>query len=307
MAGKLTRASLRGDHPETPVAAQGSQKKPPPHLPAKTPRTRTVTVSKEKWPYLRKQNWDDFIPKENNVETATDFATVSSNAKDNEYYSHYYKLADLSREDCAIPLDLNQFDETQLILEEADKDMAIELNVPSEDEYNTQLAELDNNAADAAKWMQFNEQQQQYVKLEADIHQYASVVELGWEPANKERPLQKFNGKLRGGYFVRVKRRDKEELETVSVVTEWVEKNFEPKGVGNSSTSVQRLLREVPSARQKWLVGVKEWIYQCGEVSNCCNSRKRSDQQAEVCCRQECACWRYVQNNQAIKEEHTKA
>ena len=64
--------------------------------------------------------------------------------------------------------------------------------------------------------------------METDLHQFASVTELGWQPTNPARPNQlKTNGKLKGQYILKVKRRNGDITEVIPT-SDWAENIFKP-------------------------------------------------------------------------------
>jgi hypothetical protein len=95
------------------------------------------------------------------------------------------------------------------------------------------------------------------------IHNYASVVELGWQPEDASRPHMLRNNQLKGHYILKVKKAGTGELVDVIPTSDWVEANFSPKLIATAQKAFFSYFEKVPVRHHE---GLKKIDYEIGFV-----------------------------------------
>jgi len=86
----------------------------------------------------------------------------------------------------------------------------------------------------------------QLVETKTILHNYASVVELGWKPEQINRPFALKDNKMQGHYILKVKKPGTEGLVNVNPLSDWVEKNFSKKVLATAQKAFFSYYEKVP-------------------------------------------------------------
>ena len=190
--------------------------------PTQLPEVQGTTASASRdYDYLDKKDWDV-------LDEPDDFTTLDLRKNES------YKLSELSKANNNLPFQETDFSATERDFKKAEEKFSQLLQRPTPQGFKTQKQKL-KDAETKAKWVKFYKNVNEYVQIEASIHQYSSVVELGWRPLNFTQPLRLTKDKkLRGQYILKVKRHDTGDIVSVPAANDWVENNFSHKSLATA-------------------------------------------------------------------------
>src|SRR5688500_18573808 len=119
------------------------------------------------------------------------------------------------------------------------------LNAPSKKEYKEEYDKIEDDFW-KGQWKNYYDDVLQLVETETMLHNYASVVELGWKPEHINRPFALKDNKLQGHYILKVKKPGTEEPVNVISSSDWVEKNFSTKVSATAQKAFFSYYEKVP-------------------------------------------------------------
>ena len=201
---------------------------------AEKKKTPEPTPMQGKYWYLEKKDWDDYVIEDVEESTLIDYPT-----------SELFKLSDLVPESKTLTISEADFSETQTNMKKAKKEIRKIMNVPTKAEYEDQRAKIEDPFYQD-QWKQFYNKATDLVETETSIHNYASVVELGWQPDDPQRPFNNKEKKLKGHYILKVRMAQTGEIKEVIPIADWVVSNFSEKALATVQKAFYSYYEKVP-------------------------------------------------------------
>jgi len=176
----------------------------------------------DKYWYLDKKDWDENVMEEVNTSTAADYCKFEG-----------FKLSELAENSGTLIYSEADFDDTQINYKKAKSVIQQLLNVPSKIEYKEQRDKIKDGYW-KGQWKHFYKDAKDILETETMVHNYSSVVEIGWQPEDYRQPLKLKDNQLRGHYILKVKKPNSGELVEVIPASDWVEANFTQKALATA-------------------------------------------------------------------------
>ena len=208
-------------------------------------RTAPEISAAGKYWYLEKKDWDEKVIEDVNTPTAADYRKFDS-----------FKLSDLAENSTTLKFTEADFDDTQINFKKARRVVRKLLDVPSKIEYKEQIEKIKDDYW-KGQWKHFYKDSKKLVETETMIHNYASVVEIGWQPEDNSKPLKLKDNQLKGHYVLKVKMSNTGEFLDVVPASDWVEANFSKKALATAQKAFFSYYEKVaikPNKDQKKIV-----------------------------------------------------